>query len=88
MKILIVYYSRTGTTKKIAEELSKNFNADLEEIVDKKNRAGAIGWVMSGRDNIKKALTEIEEVKNDPSQYDLVIFGSPNWVGTIAPAIV
>ena len=37
-KILVVYYSKTGNTKKIGEELAKKLNADVEEVIDLKNR--------------------------------------------------
>lgn len=41
MKILIVFYSRTGTTRKVAHELQKSLKADIEELFDK-NRSGPI----------------------------------------------
>lgn len=36
MKILIVYYSKTGNTEKIVKEIISNLNADAEKIIDKK----------------------------------------------------
>lgn len=86
-KILIAYYSRTGTTKIAAESLAQRLGADLEEIIDKKDRAGALGYIFSGRDALRKLLTDIEPFKKDPSQYDLVVLGTPVWAATIAPAI-
>jgi flavodoxin len=38
-KILVVYYSRTGITKKLARSIVDILSADGEEIVDTKNRA-------------------------------------------------
>ena len=35
-KILIVYYSRTGATRRLAEALAKALHADIEPIVDSK----------------------------------------------------
>ena len=37
MKTLVVYYSRTGNTKKIAEEIAQKLGADTEELIDQKN---------------------------------------------------
>ena len=41
----------------------------------------------AGRDALKKRLTELEEHKFDPANYDLVILGTPVWVGTMSAAI-
>lgn len=87
MKNLIVYYSRTGTTKKAAEILAKNLNADFEEIVDKKDRSGIWGYIKSCIDAIRRQLTEIVQLKKDTKKYDTIIIGTPLWVGTIPPAI-
>lgn len=87
MKILIVYYSRTGTTKIVANELAKKLEADSEEIIDKKNRKGAINWIIAGRDAVLGRLTNIEDIRYNPADYDLVLVGSPTWAGRITPAI-
>lgn len=87
MKVLVVYYSRTGTTRKLAQKLSAQLNADIEEIVDKKNRSGLIGWLYGGRDGMKRIPTEIDPIKNNPSDYDVVLIGGPLWgFKGIAPA--
>jgi putative cell wall-binding protein len=49
-KTLVVYYSRTGHNQLIAEKLAKKFNADLERLIDKKNRAGLIEFLAAGND--------------------------------------
>jgi flavodoxin len=87
MKALIVFYSRTGTTKRVAEALQKKLGCDIEEIVDKKKRLGPIGYMLAGRDVIKKSNTKISETKYNPDNYDLVIIGTPVWMGTMAVAI-
>lgn len=87
MKTLIVYYSKTGTTKKLAELIAKEIKADMEQIVDKKKRSGIIGWIIAGRDGMKKIPTQIEKTKYDPSNYDLVLIGGPLWgFKSVAPA--
>lgn len=85
--ILVVYYSRTGVTRKVAEYIAKQLGADIEEIIDMKKRSGIWGFLIGGRDALKRKETKISEIKKDPSKYDLVITGSPVWAGNMAPAI-
>jgi flavodoxin len=86
-KVLVVYYSRGGKTEKAAIELAKGLNADVEKLVDYKNRNGILGYIFSGRDAATKRLTIIEPVKYNPLNYDLVVLATPTWASTMAPAI-
>lgn len=86
MKILVVFYSRTGITKKVAEILADKLGADLEELKDLQDRSGVMGYLKSGRDAVKKKLSEIKAIEKDPSAYDLVIVGTPTWVNNMACA--
>ncbi len=87
MKALIVYYSRTGRTKKIAKDIQLKIKAEIEEIKDSKNRKGIMGWLSAGRDAGAKKHTKITNVQRDPSLFDLVIIGSPTWNGTISAPV-
>lgn len=79
MKILVVYYSRTGTTKKVAEMIAQKLGAEVEEIKDTVDRRGAKGYLISGRDAMKKKLTTLQPVAKNPADFDLVITGTPIW---------
>jgi flavodoxin len=87
MKNLVLFYSRTGNTKFVAELIAKQLNADTEELVDKTDRKGAMGWIKSGRDAMRKKSTEIMPLKKDIKRYDLIIIGQPVWGWTMVPAI-
>jgi flavodoxin len=87
MKALVVYYTRTGTTKKIAEEIQTLIDADIDEVNDKVNRSGLIGWLKAGRDAGAKNLTTITNIEKEPGDYEIVIIGSPTWNGTITSPI-
>jgi len=87
MKTLVVFYSRTGFTKKLALSLAAKLQADTEELVDNTSRKGIMGWLKGGRDAVKKFMTVISPAQKDPAQYDLVVVGSPVWAGTMAPAL-
>jgi len=87
MKTLIIYYSRTGVTKKVAEILKQKLNCDIEEIIDTKDRKGPMGYMMGGRDAMKEYPTEIKPTTKNPADYELVIIGTPVWASNMAPAI-
>jgi flavodoxin len=86
-KVLVAYYSKTGNTERVAKDMAYTFGADIEKILDKKERGGCINWFRSGRDGMKELPTDIEPVKHDPSKYDIVILGSPVWGWNMTPAI-
>lgn len=86
-KVLLVYYSRTGTTKKVAEKICKLAGCDVEEIVDTKDRSGVVGYLVSGKDATLKKLTQLKETIKNPNEYDLVIIGTPVWAFTMSTPI-
>ncbi len=87
MKILVVYYSRTGVTRKVAQELATSLKADLEEIVDQKDRSGPLRFVAACKDAVRQKAAPIEPARRDPGQYDVVVVGTPVWANTMACAV-
>jgi menaquinone-dependent protoporphyrinogen IX oxidase len=87
MKTLVIYYSRKGTVKHVAEGIAKALEADIEEIIDTKSRKGILGFIMAGRDATTGNLTEIAPVKSDLSKYDLVVVGTPVWASHFATPV-
>jgi flavodoxin len=85
--ILLVDYSRTGTTRQAGMDIAHALACDIEAIHDRKKRGGPLGFVAGGKDAMLKKLTEIEPPANDPAAYDLVIVGTPVWANTMAPAV-
>ena len=86
MSYLVVYYSRTGNNRTIAKTIASNLSADIDEIVDKKNRQGKLNWLLAGRDSRAGKLTDIEYQKN-PQDYDTIIIGSPIWAWNPIPPL-
>lgn len=91
VKTLIVYYSRTGTTKKVAEALAYALTApqapDVEELRDTKDRHGAIGFLRAVADAVGRKIIPIQRPKYHPADYDLVIIGTPVWADTMSSAV-
>jgi flavodoxin len=79
MKTLVVFYSRTGTTRKVGEMIAEKIGAEIEEIKDTVDRSGVKGYLVSGRDAMKKRITKLEPPQHDLSDYDLVVIGTPIW---------
>jgi flavodoxin len=86
MSYLVVYYSRTGNNRTIAESIANRLSADIDEIIDKKNRQGRLNWLLAGRDSRAGKLTEIEYQKN-PQDYDTIIIGAPIWAWSPIPPL-
>lgn len=86
-KILVVYYSRSGHTKRIAEEIASALHADVEEIVDRQDRTGLWGYLWSGLDSLFEKPAEILDPVRDPADYDLVIVGTPVWTSSISTPV-
>jgi flavodoxin len=84
MNTLVVFYSRTGTTRTAAEMISRNLGADLEEIWDPSPRKGVRGYLRSLLDATLHRAVPIESLRRDLTRYDLVVVGTPVWGGNIA----
>jgi flavodoxin len=87
MKTLVVYYTRTGNSKFAAETIAAELGADMEEVVDLKNREGRLAFLSAGRDAMQGKLTEIEKTTENPLDYDLIVIAQPVWAGSPTPAI-
>ena len=91
MRVLVVHYSRSGNTRKACEAIAASLEAAgaevvSEELVDKTERGGVMGWLGGGRDASRKRPTELEPVSADVGSFDLVVIGTPVWAFTCAPA--
>lgn len=87
MKTLLVYYSRTNTTRKIAEEIQSKLNCDIEEVSDDTNYSGAIGFLKGGFKATTGKESNLNEITKNPADYDLVIIGTPVWSSNMATPI-
>jgi flavodoxin len=87
MKTLVVYYSRTGNTRKVGLEIAKELDAEVEEIKETKNREGALGYLLAGRDALLSRPASIQQPSKDPALYDLVVVGTPVWAFKASPPV-
>jgi flavodoxin len=89
MKSLILYYTRTGETKYVAEILAKEIetDVDIEKVIDTKKRKGALGYISAGKDAMTKKVGDISPIKSNIDDYDRIFIGQPVWGWTMVPAI-
>lgn len=85
VRTLIVYYSRTGTTRALAAALADALGADLAEIRCKRYQGGLFRYLRAGYDSVKGNLPPIEVPPVAAADYDLVLIGGPVW--TSHPAL-
>ena len=91
--VLVAYFSATGTTKKVAENLAKATGGDLYEIKPVKAYTSAdLNW----HDSNSRSSVEMNDPKSRPEivigdlsveTYDTIFLGFPIWWGT-APKVV
>lgn len=84
-KTLVVYYSLTNHTQKIAQLIAQGVGADIERILDVQSREGVLGYLRSGRESMLQRTSQIQPVKEDPSDYGLTIIGAPVWSWNLSP---
>ena len=78
-KVLVVYFSRSGHTEKVACAMAKTLDADIEWIEDATRRSGILGYLRSGYEAGRRRLPKIAPPKHDLHAYDLVVVGTPVW---------
>jgi len=86
-RILVVYYSLTGNTERVAQDLAARLDADLERIEDEKNRKGLFGYLGAALDSKRERSARITDIRKYPSEYGLTIVGTPVWVWKVTPAV-
>jgi flavodoxin len=87
MSILIVFYSRSGRTRLVAEELASRLAAETLEITPEKDYKGSVGYIRGGYEAARKKTTPIRDPGKDPSAFDHLLIGTPVWAANMAPPV-
>jgi len=88
MKVLIAYYSRTGHTEQVANEIAARCQADVDRIRDDGiDRSGLLGYLRSGWQAFSGATPAIHRATKNPAEYDLVVIGTPVWNWSLAAPV-
>lgn len=89
-KSIVVYYSYSKNTKRLAEEIARQISADIKELIPEKP------YSFDYNTAVKQARQEVElgicpkliSGEEPISDYDYVFIGSPNWFKTYAPPVL
>jgi len=84
--VLVVYYSRSGTTAAAAQQVADALGADVEAVTSRTRYDGPSGFLHCLFHAMSCERPEIAPGR-DPSAYRLVVVGSPVWAGSVAAPI-
>lgn len=92
-KVLVAYFSCTGTTQQLAEYIADSLSADIHEIIPVDPYTSADLNYSNGNSRSTQEMNDpnsrpaISNAVSDMAQYDIVFIGYPIWWGE-APRIV
>jgi len=84
MKSAVLYYSRSGATKGVAEKIRSAFGSDMIFVEPEKAYGSYFSAVLrNGREKMTKNAARVKTPVADLSGYDVVFVGFPVWYGTM-----
>lgn len=84
MKYAVIYYSKAGTTKKIADAIKERFDADMYFVEPEEAYGSYISAVARvGKEKLTKKNPGLKSQPADFSAYDVVFIGFPVWYSTM-----
>jgi NAD(P)H-dependent FMN reductase len=86
-KTLIAFHSRTGYTRRVAQELAGRLDADLDEIQIVQSLDGRLGYLMCAIEAMTGLAPALRPSRKDPANYDLVVVGTPVWFWSLASPV-
>lgn len=88
-KQLVLYYSQTGATEQVAQQIQQLLGADIEAIELENPYSGTYAETIErvGKERQAGTLPKLKALKSDISKYDVIYLGYPIWYGTYAMPI-
>ena len=88
-KTLVLFYSQTGTTQNVAEELQKQLGADIERIEAEKPYDGNFqATIQRGQEEMRNGeVLALKPIHAKLADYKTIFIGYPIWFGTYAMPI-
>lgn len=79
MRTLVVYFSRTGHTRSLAEQIAAAGSADLEAVQETNGQNGMLRYVRSLLQAVGHREASIGPSVHSPGNYEMVVLGTPIW---------
>ncbi len=86
MSYKVVYFTRTGTSKKIAEKIADRLSCELIEITDNMKWNGFFGFIRGGFYSVTDKPIDYH-LKGNVTEYDDIIAVAPMWAGKPSPTM-
>lgn len=89
MKTVIIYFSLTGNTEKVARQIAQKLEAEGKEVerirlFEEKNHSLLANALRA----LFRTKGKIKEVNFNLKDYETTFFGTPVWAGSPAPALL
>jgi hypothetical protein len=79
MRALVVFYSLTGTTRRVAQASRKSLGLSWKRSAAPSTCPGFFGFRQAGCASWRSKIPEIGPPEHKPSDYDFVVVGGPVW---------
>lgn len=88
-RTLVAYYSMTGHTRQLAEEICARLGqgTDIESIREPRERRGSLGLLGALFQAAARSAPAILPTRFPPGEHDLLVLGGPIWVGRMAAPV-
>jgi hypothetical protein len=88
MRSVVVVYSRSGNTLKVAQALADRLGAEIVEIDCGRRYDGPFGFLRGVIDSVMRRSPPIEVAEAAAGPYDLTVVAAPIWAGRAAAPLM
>ena len=86
-KTLVVYHSRSGNTRRVAQRIAEALGADLDEIRIVHPLSGPLGYAFCAIEAILGLTPALRPSRLAPDRYDCVVVGTPVWFWSVSSPV-
>lgn len=87
MRELVVYFSRKGYVKKLAEDIARERGADIFELKTTERTAGFLGFWWCGRFGMHRWGMPLISLPESLESYEKITICSPIWVFSVCAPV-